>query len=192
MRKINLTDILDIAEYERQRLRRRADIIVHKNLRRMEIGPYITLMFETFDTMLYQVQEMMRSERMVQEPLIEREIHVYNELVPERRQLCATMMIAIEDAHDSVTFLRKIVTLPQHTFLVIDEQAIAFQYDLRQFSHDRAGSVHFIKCSLSEDQAELFSLQQSRILIRFTHPSYRYEQEMSASLKETLALDMKR
>ena len=83
MRKIKLTDIIDIAEYERQRNEFRPKIIKEKDKRRIHVGPKVTYLFETFDTMLYQVQEMTRAERIVDEEGILGELNAYNELIPE-------------------------------------------------------------------------------------------------------------
>ena len=146
MRRMVLQDVLDIAQYERVRPQYRADVIAHKQMRRLEVGPLIWFSFETFETMLYQVQEMMRSERMVDERQIAREIETFNELIPAKHQLSASMMIAVFDERQRKDFLAQATTLPQHTFLQIDDQRLAFVFDERQNSSDRFNG-HCLKYS---------------------------------------------
>ncbi len=189
MRKIDLSDVLDIAQYERVRQRYRADILAHKEARRLEVGPLIWFAFETRETMLYQVQEMMRSERMVDEAKIAREIAVYNELIPEKNQLSATMMIALDEAQRA-SLLPRMTTLPQHTWMRIGDQRLFFRFDERQNSPARFNTVQFVKLTLTPQQAAAF--KSSRVVVSFDHPLYSYERELADEFKAVLAYDMMR
>jgi hypothetical protein len=116
MRKIELKDILNIAEYELKRDEIRKRILKEKSNRRISVGPNITYLFENFNTLLYQIQEMMRAERIVKKDAILREIKSFNELIPNENQLSATMFIASGNVAQDLKFLKTMVALPLHTY----------------------------------------------------------------------------
>lgn len=95
MRKIELTDIRNIAEYEKAREAMRADIIALKKNRRLELGPNLSLVFENRQTVLFQIQEMVRTERLVDDLKIQDEIDAYQNLIPGAGELSATLFIEI-------------------------------------------------------------------------------------------------
>jgi hypothetical protein len=97
MNKVGLSEILDIAQYEKARGEfRRRDIALKKN-RRLPVGPRVTFVFENHDTVLFQIQEMMRAERIVNDDAVQHEIDTYNQLLPEESELAATMLIELPD-----------------------------------------------------------------------------------------------
>src|SRR5215475_15754904 len=91
--KVALSEILDIAQYEKARDGFRRRIIALKKIRRLPVGPRVTFVFENHDTILFQIQEMMRAERIVDDGAIQHEIDTYNQLLPEENELAATMLI---------------------------------------------------------------------------------------------------
>jgi hypothetical protein len=190
MKKIDLTDIIDIAEYEHKRGKYRPEIMAEKNKRRIHVGPQVTYLFETFDTMLYQVQEMMRAERIVDEKGIMGEINAYNELIPEKNQLSASMFIEISDIEERKKILSKIVDLPKHTFILIDGAKIFAEFDPRQGSEDKLSSVQYVKFSLNEKQVSRFNSVDSKICFGFDHQYYNHQYELTANQKKTLFADM--
>lgn len=190
MKKIELSDIVDIAEYERIRHEYRPKIMQEKDKRRIHVGPKITYLFETFDTMLYQVQEMMRAERIVDEKGIMDEIKAYNELVPVKNQLSASMFIEINDVEERKDFLSKIVDLPKHTYIEIDGERIPASFDPRQGSPDKLSSVQYIKFNLNDELVAKFSNALSQIKFGFDHQDYSYQYELSNEQKQILFSDM--
>src|SRR5689334_12238838 len=97
MKKVEPSEILNIAEYEKARQEFRRRIIELKKKRRVAVGPCVTFVFENHDTVLSQIQEMMRAERLVQDDAIQHEIDTYNSLLPEQNELAATMFIELPD-----------------------------------------------------------------------------------------------
>lgn len=190
MKKIDLKDIVDIAEYERKRNIYRPEIMLVKEKRRIYVGPKVTYLFETFDTMLYQVQEMMRAERIVDEEGIMGEINAYNELIPEKNQLSASLLIEITNVEERKEFLSKIVDLPKHTFLMIDGAKILAEFDPRQGSDDKLSSVQYIKYNLNEEQVSKFKSDNSEIHLGFDHQHYNHHHILTAEQKKTLFEDM--
>ena len=190
MRKIRVEDILDLTAYEKKRKDIRPKIIEIKNQRRIHVGPKVTYLFETYDTMWYQVQEMTRAERIVDEEGILGELNAYNELIPDSNQLSASMLIEIDDIEERKTFLSHIVDLPSHTYLKVDGEKIMPTFDPRQGSEDKLSSVQYLKFDLSEDQVKKFNGEESKVILGFDHSLYTYEQELTAEQKSILYGDM--
>jgi len=190
MKKITLSEILNIAEYEKIRPEFRKKIMGIKDIRRLHVGPFITYLFENYDTMYYQVEEMMRAERIVNDDDIMKEINAYNELIPGANQLSASMFIAIDDKPKRTKFLQSIINLPEHTFITVNNKNIPAQFDSRQGSPEQLSSVQYVKFNLTPEDVEEFSSASSVIKLTFTHPDYSHEYELSAEDKSTLYGDM--
>ncbi len=190
MKKIQLSDILNIAEYEKIRPEFRKKIMAIKDKRRIHVGPFITYLFENYDTMWYQVEEMMRAERIVNDDDIMQEINAYNELIPDENQLSASMLIEIDDKPKRTEMLRKIIDLPEHTFIEINGKKIPAQFDPRQGSPEQLSSVQYIKFNLSEDDVNEFNNNDSNIRLVFDHPAYTHAHELTVEEKSVLYEDL--
>ena len=190
MRKIKIEDVLDLTAYEKQRKDYRPKIMTIKDKRRIHVGPKATYLFENYDTMWYQVQEMTRAERIVDDDGIQGELNVYNELIPDKNQLSASLLIEISDIEERKVFLGKIVDLPNHTFLSIDGVQIKCQFDPRQGSEGKLSSVQYVKYNLSDDQVQKFEASDSVVMLGFDHPEYRYNHVLTAEEKRILYQDL--
>jgi hypothetical protein len=190
MRKIRVEDVLDLTAYEKQRKDIRPKIIEIKNQRRIHVGPKVTYLFETYDTMWYQVQEMTRAERIVEEEGIIGELNAYNELIPDTHQLSASMLIEIDDVSERKSFLTQIVDLPDHTYLEVDGDKVVPTFDPRQGSEDKLSSVQYIKFDLNEDQVRKFTDTSSKVILGFDHPVYTHSSELTTEQKNTMFEDM--
>jgi hypothetical protein len=178
MRKIKLHDILDIAKYELVREDHRKKLLKIKASRRIFVKPRIMFAFENYDTMLYQVHEMIRAERMVKEEAILKEIRIYNDLIPDKGQLSATMFIATGNKHDDIRFLHRIDGLPEHTFLNINGERIIPQYDPGQIDDGRLSAVQYVKFQLNQKQVGRFN-NGSRVVLGFDHKNYSEHYELT-------------
>jgi len=190
MRKITAADLLDLTSYEKKRREIRRRLMDIKNLRRLHVGPYVTYLFETYDTMWYQVQEMTRAERIVDEAGIQGELNAYNELIPEKNQLSASLFIEISDVEERKNFLSKIVTLPAHTYLSVAGEKINAEFDPRQGSEDKLSSVQYVKFTLTEQQSEKFGQDDSEVILGFDHPHYSHNYQLRDEEKATLYQDL--
>ena len=190
MRKIELKDVLDLTAYEKKRPEIRSRLIKHKDERRIHVGQKVTYLLETYDTMWYQVQEMTRAERIVSEEGITGELNTYNELIPEKNQISASMFIEISDVEERKSFLTKIVDLPDHTYLMVDSVKISPEFDPRQGSDDKLSSVQYVKFILTPDQADKFNQASTKIIFGFDHEEYTCEYTLSGNEKRTLFGDM--
>src|SRR5256886_6794344 len=109
MAKLTVDDIVDLRAYERERDAFRDRVIALKKVRRVSVGPLVTLLFENRDTIRFQIQEMARAERMLRDEQIQGELDVYNPLIPEPGQLSATLFIELTSKDELMEWLPKLV-----------------------------------------------------------------------------------
>src|SRR5436190_5112407 len=146
MRAIQRREILDYLTYEDQRLKFRARVLKAKASRRVHIGEYLTLLFENRLTVRYQIQEMIRAERLVRESDILHEIQTYNELLGRDGELSCTLLIEIEDAALREQKLKEWLALPEHMYVTLEDGArIRGAFDERQLGETRLSSVQYLK-----------------------------------------------
>lgn len=146
MRLVRREDLLDWATYSQRRDSLRAEAMAAKDLRRIHVGEYLTFLFENFATVRYQIQEMMRAERIVREEDIVHEIETYNELLGRDGELGCTLLIEIEDASARATLLREWLELPEHVYVTLpDGRKVYATSDERQRGADRLSSVQYLK-----------------------------------------------
>src|SRR6516225_6933883 len=124
MKLVERGEILGLAEYEAVRERFRARVIAEKKLRRVQLGARATAVFENHDTMLLQIQEMLRTERITRPAAVQHEIDTYNELVPGPDELSCTLMIEIVDKAERDAFLQSVLGFEKHVWLVAGGQRI--------------------------------------------------------------------
>jgi hypothetical protein len=146
MRAVVRQDILDLTAYEKARPEQRARVIEEKRRRRVHLGEELTFLFENHDTVLYQIQEMLRAERIVQEREIAHEIETYNELVGGPGELGCALLIEIVDPEVRDRKLREWLALPQHLYVKLaDGRKVRARFDARQVGADRLSSVQYMR-----------------------------------------------
>ncbi|MDQ1457593.1 MAG: hypothetical protein QOH28_3213, partial [Actinomycetota bacterium] len=121
MRKLTVDDIVDLRAYERERDDLRRQIIDLKRLRRVALGPIMTLVFENTVTMRWQVQEMARAERMLRDEQIAHEVETYNQLIPDADELSATLMIELTSERELREWLPRLVGIELHVAVVLPD-----------------------------------------------------------------------
>lgn len=177
-------------EYEKVRDDFRARVMAIKDARRVAVGPYLNFLFENRDTMHYQIQEMMRVERITEEEAIAHEIKTYNGLIPGAGELSATLLIEIDNPNVRDFKLRELVGLDEQVFLLIDrDYQIQAKFDDMQFNTEKMSSVQYIRFELGEQGAEALKNTDS-VEFLTTHPACSYRMSLSArqiaALKEDL------
>jgi len=132
--------------YEERRPELRTLAMAEKDRRRFVLGEHLTFLFENFTTIRYQIQEMIRAERLVRAADIEHEIETYNELLGGPGELGCTLLIAVEDPASRAARLREWLALPERIYLVLpDGRRVAARFDARQRGEDRLSSVQYLK-----------------------------------------------
>ena len=187
MNPVELSDIKNIAEYELERKTWRPLMMALKDRRRVRVGPHLTFLFENRETVRYQVQEMMRIERIVEPEAIRHEMETYNELIPLRGELSASLLIEYDSPEERAVALHDLLGLESHVWMVVDGQPRSqARFDTRQISTDRLSSVQYVKFPLTPEQRARWR-NGARIVI--DHPKYRVEQALTAQQLEELAPD---
>ena len=192
MKKIEFGEILNIYEYEKVREQKRREIIEIKKKRRLFLGDLVHLVFENRDTVWFQIQEMIRAERMVRDEEIQQEIDIYNELIPEKNQLSITMFIEIPDEQERKRLLPQLVGVHDHLWFHIGNKhsirAVADEKSERDYQYGKAAVVHFLKLNLTPEQVKDFA--ELPVRVEINHPNYRAMVEMPEEVKAELVKDL--
>ena len=193
MKKILPDEILALADYERVRERLRPLFIHEKERRRLHVGSHLTFIFENAQTAWYQIEEMIRTEKMTERDAIQHEIDTYNELIPAAGELAATLLIEYVEPRERDAALARLVGLERHLWLKIGEKKIAARFDDRQMSSERISAVQFVRFSLDGvDAARLLELAGKRdVAVEADHPSLAARGEIGGLLAASLAEDLR-
>lgn len=149
MGKVQRSEIVDYQTYEETRERFREQVLAAKARRRIHVGDCFTFLFENPLTIRYQIQEMMRAEKIVKEKEILHEIETYNGLLGDEGRLGCTFLIEIDDPAERAVKLRRWLTLPEHIYArTEDGSKIRPQFDEAQRGSDRISSVQYLKFSV--------------------------------------------
>jgi hypothetical protein len=183
-------EILGIAEYESIRAQFRARVIDEKKRRRVSVGPHVTAVFENHDTVLFQVQEMLRTERITREGAIQHEIDTYNELIPGTSELSATMMIEIPDPAERDAFLAKAAGIEKHIALWIDDASVPAVFDPERVLPDRASAVLYLKFKLPDGAMKAVRERRAALRLVIDHAAYQASAFIGPEVVASLAEDI--
>jgi hypothetical protein len=146
MRKVVRSEIVDYQTYGDIRDERRTAILEVKRPRRVHVGMHLTFLFETTDTVRYQIQEMMRTERIAREADIEREIATYNTLLGDSGELGCTLLVEIDDREERMRLLRAWLGLPQHLYVRCEDGTrVRPTFDAAQVGDEKISAVQYLK-----------------------------------------------
>ncbi len=190
-REITRADIMPIADYGKIRAERRREMSAYKRARRMEVGPVATFYFESYETMLHQVHEMLFIEK-GGEAQIPDELSAYNPLIPNGRELVATVMFEIDDPARRARMLARLGGVEETAFIEIDGvrvQGVPEADADRTNEEGKASSVQFIHFPFTDAQAAAFRKEGARVVLGFTHPSYGHMSVMPDTTRQALAGD---
>lgn len=189
--EITRADILPWAEYAKTRAEHRKRITAIKRNRRVEVGPFVTFYFESFDTMWLQVQEMLHIER-GGDAQIPEELAAYNPLIPKGRELVATFMVEIDDPLRRARVLAGLGGIEDAAFIEIGSERVIGKAETdqdRTTADGKASSVQFVHFLFTDAQAEAFRRPDARVILGFSHPNYSHMAVMSEATREALAGD---
>ncbi|PLX36753.1 MAG: DUF3501 domain-containing protein [Hyphomicrobiales bacterium] len=188
-RCITREDIISDDEFGKVRAERRKAMLPTKKLRRIHVGPFATFYFENFETMLFQIQEMLYIERGGEEQ-IKDELNAYNPLVPQGSELVATVMLEIEDGKRRTETLKTLTHIEQHMFVQVGDEKVYCvpEEDAERTSPDgKTSSVHFVRFPFSDAQKAAFAGAQ--VIVGIDHENYAHMAMLSADSKAELARD---
>jgi hypothetical protein len=188
---ITAADIIPAEEYAKRRKQLRAAVVALKRERRLHVGPAATLHFENFETMRMQIQEMLHIERGGTEQL-PGELAAYNPLVPNGRELVATVLFEIDDPVRRAAFLAKLGGIEQSGFIEVAGTRIAGTAEAdqdRTSAEGKASAVQFIHFPFAPPEIAKFKQPGTRIVVGFDHPAYAHMTVMPEPVRQALASD---
>jgi hypothetical protein len=192
-RKLSIDDILDLRAYERVRDESRAEVIELKKLRRISLGPVVTLMFENRVTMRSQIHEMIRAEKVVRDEQVMEELHAYNPLIPEPGQLSATLFVELVTEDEMREWLPKLVNIESSIVIRLSDgtevRSITEEAHAEQLTRDYVtAAVHYIRFELTSEQIEKFALGGAEIVS--DHSAYQQSVVLQSSTVKELLSDL--
>ena len=190
MRPIDRSEILPLGEYEAIRDRFRARVIEEKKARRLAIGDHLSAVFENRDTVMLQIQELLRTERITTEHAILHEIETYNELLPAEGQLSLTLFVEVVDRALRDRLLVDLAGLEDAIALEVDGEAFALGGKRIGAEPGRTTAVHYLKCDLSPDAVRRIKAKEARVAVVVRHPKLEARAELSRPTLQKLAEDL--
>lgn len=190
---LTLTDIVDLRAYEREREQFRAEVSALKKLRRVSIGPKVTVVFENWTTMRFQVQEMARAERMLSDEQIQEELEIYNPLIPKAGELSLTLFIELTSDAELREWLPKLVGIERSLELHIGQEprvvrAVVDEAHESQLTREEVtAAVHYVRFVLGAEEQKEFAAGPASIVV--AHPAYHHETELSPETRASLVAD---
>ena len=190
-REIQKEDIMPLDVYIKNRKELRKNIVSFKKNRRIALGPYATFYFESYETMLAQVQEMLYIEKGGDEQLKD-ELIAYNSLVPNGKELTATLMFEIDNPISRAAFLSKVGGIEEKVFIRIDDELVKAipEKDVdRTSAEGKASSVQFIHFKFSDELIQKFKSDGAEVEIEIDHKEYSHATKLSSSNLSSLSAD---
>ena len=190
-REITKEDIMPLDTYTKNRGELRKNIVDFKKDRRVPLGPYATFYFESYETMLAQIQEMLYIEKGGDEQLKD-ELAAYNPLVPNGKELTATLMFEIDNPISRAAFLGKVGGIEEKVFMKIDGDIVKAvpEEDVDRTSADgKASSVQFIHFQLNEEQINKFKSKSIDVEIGIDHKEYSHTTKLTEATVSSLSAD---
>lgn len=190
MAKVTLDEIVGLERYEEIRPEFRRRIIEMKKTRRVPVGDRVTFVFENHDTMLFQVQEMLRAENISDIEGIREELEVYNALVPEAGELSTTMLIEITDSDEIRESLLSLMGIDEAVSLHIGSRVIPGEFEAGRSKEDKLSAVQYVRFHLPDEARAAFAAGAEPVRLAIDHPNYRHETPIEGAVRESLARDL--
>jgi hypothetical protein len=192
MKPLELSEILNLVEYEKIRVARRREIVALKQARRVSVGRYLTFVFENRATVWFQIQEMVRAERIVDEAKIAEEVEVYNGLLPQPGELAATLMIEIDQASEIKPVLDRLLGIDTRDYvkLTVGPHVIVGVFESGHSDEERGklSAVHFVRFALPPQARARFATSEVALVVE--HPNERARAVLAKETKRSLLDDL--
>ena len=194
MPRITRDSLMSLETYARERRDFRARVMAHKQHRTLHLGEHVTLIFEDELTIRYQIQEMLRAERIFEGEGIQEELDAYNPLVPDGSNWKATMMIEYTDVEERTRMLARLIGIEDRVWVQVESRprvyAVADE-DLERENAEKTSSVHFLRFELERTAAQALK-QGARLAIGVDHPHYRAAvDDLDPAVRQSLIEDLK-
>jgi hypothetical protein len=190
---IRIEEIKDLTTYERVRPEMRKRVIALRDVRRVMLGQKVSIVFENRETILYQIQEMLRAERIVEESAIQHEIDTFNELLPKPDRLVGTLFIELVDPDKIREELEQFVGLDrdEHVWFDLgDGGRIPARFAQGQSDEARIPSVHHVQFTFTPEAAAVFRTLTATVRLVVDHPRYKASAPVEGPTRHSLAEDL--
>ena len=192
MSKLTPANLLSLEEYSKQRTDFRSKVMAHKKNRQVHLGDHATLYFEDGLTMQYQVQEMLRIERIFEEEGINEELAAYNPLIPDGSNLKATFMVEYEDVDERKAALAKLIGIENKVWIQVagfDKIYPIANEDLERTTEEKTSSVHFLRFEFTPDMIAA-AKQGADMAMGIEHENYYVEMNpVATNIRDALVAD---
>ena len=196
MKKVTLDEVAGLERYEQLRVAARQRIIELKKHRRVSVGEQVTFVFENHDTMWFQIQEMLRAERIVDLDRVRDELEVYNALIPEPGELSATMLIEITEEKQIRERLVRLIGIDQAVTLEIGDGGsgnrfcVRGEFEAGRSKEDKLSAVQYVRFRFSEAARRAFIDGGQPVRLVIDHPNYRHQAVLADAVRRSLAQDL--
>lgn len=191
MRRVTLDEIVGLERYEQIRDDFRRRIIEMKKDRRVAVGDHITFVFENHDTVLFQIQEMLRAEHITDLDKIRFELETYNELIPAAGELSATMLIEITEQARIREELVRLVGIDKAVFLYIgDHCTVPAVFEAGRSKEDKLSAVQYVCFPLGQEGRKAFCDESQEVRLVIDHPNYRASAPMVGEVRRSLVVEL--
>lgn len=190
---LNKNDLLSLEQYTKQRTDFRKEVIETRKTRAVALGDHMRLLFENKKTIQYQIQEMLRIEKIFEDTEIQEELDAYNPLIPTGTNLKATMMLEYSDEVERKQALAKLVDIEKKIYFQVGEHHKVFAIcneDLERQTEDKTSSVHFMRFEFNDSIKQDFIKLPVKLIS--DHPNYQHSIELSQQQKSVLAVDFRK
>ena len=197
MNKIDISEVKDLTAYEKAREAARAAVIEVKTRRRVSVGENITLVFENRETVLFQIHEMVRTERIVDEAKVADEVATYNALVPDPGELSATLFIEIPDIarmnHDQqIAAVNRYQGLDHEAvWLVVGDRRIPARFEEGRTKEEKMSAVHFLRFAVPAEARAALGDPAVPVRLVVDHAHYQAQQDLAPAVRSELGLDLR-
>lgn len=192
MNRLTQSDVISLADYETRRPTIREEIIALKKRRRISVGPLVTLVFENRRTLRFQIQEMIRAERIVEPANVQDELDVYNALLPQPGELSATVMIEITDEGRMKELLDSFQNFDRPGTLAIrvQDHAACAEFEAGHSKEGKISAVHFVRFQMPPACVQALKAADARASITINHEHYVAEATVPFALREEWLKDL--
>ena len=192
MKLLSADKMLNIIEYEKVRPNYRKEIIEYKKNRRIKIGPNLAIVFENERTLSFQIQEIMRAERIVHDDKIQEEIDIYNSIMPPLNGLSATLFIEVTEENQIKPVLNQFIglTTGKTIFLDFSGRKVFAQFEQGREEEDKISSVHYLQFRLDPSQTKMLDDHDSVVKIGIEYNEYSHSVKLTNQTKDSLFEDV--
>jgi hypothetical protein len=186
-------DLLSLEQYSTERTRLRSEVIAHKQVRNVHVGPNMTWCFEDYTTIRYQILEMLRAERIFESDGIQGELDAYNPLIPDGSNWKVTLLLEFPDPNERRTALEKLIGVEDRCWVRVSEMERVFAIadeDMERANDEKTSAVHFLRFELSPSMVEAMKSGAS-LSIGVDHDNYRHVlRPLPGPIRDSLSLDL--